>query len=83
MILIGRAVSLRRRLRWFDRKPLFGRRIVVTRAADQAPDFTRLLEEAGAEVWGYPTIEIVPPRSWTGASPWRRSWDAMWDTSST
>jgi uroporphyrinogen III methyltransferase/synthase len=45
-------------------RPLAGRRIVVTRAAAQAPMFVRLLEAAGAEIIEAPTIAIEPPASW-------------------
>ena len=48
-------------LRWFDTRPLFGKRIVVTRARQQAGDFSRLLEERGAEPVIAPAIEIHPP----------------------
>ena len=58
-------MSLRKKLRWFDSKPLFGRRIVITRAADQAPDLIHRLADTGAEVISFPTIEIAPPTSWT------------------
>ncbi len=44
--------------------PLSGKRIVITRARDQATRFRRLLEEAGAEVLEIPTIRIEPPASW-------------------
>jgi uroporphyrinogen III methyltransferase/synthase len=64
LIIIGRVVSLRKKIRWFDSKPLFGKRIVITRAADQAAEFARLLEEAGAEVIAFPTIQIMPPKTW-------------------
>src|SRR5581483_10262370 len=43
------------------RRPLFGRRIVVTRAREQAGPFVRQLTELGAEVLEVPTIKIVPP----------------------
>ena len=66
MVIIGRVVSLRKKLRWFDTKTLFGKKIVITRALDQAPEFTRLLEEHGAEVISFPTIQILPPKTWTG-----------------
>jgi uroporphyrinogen III methyltransferase/synthase len=62
--VIGKVVSLRKKLRWFDTKTLFGRKIVVTRAPDQAPEFARLLEDHGAEVLYFPTIRIVPPKTW-------------------
>jgi uroporphyrinogen III methyltransferase/synthase len=51
-------------LRWYERKPLFGRRIVVTRPRAQAASFIERLADAGAEVVPCPTIEIVPPASW-------------------
>jgi uroporphyrinogen III methyltransferase/synthase len=64
LIVIGRVVAMRQKLRWFESKPLFGKRIVITRALDQAPEFARMLEEAGAEVLSFPTIQILPPKSW-------------------
>ena len=48
-------------LRWFDTRPLFGKRIVVTRAKEQAADFCTLLQERGAEPVVAPAIEIHPP----------------------
>ena len=45
-------------------RPLAGRRIVITRAREQASRFRRLLEEAGGEVLEIPTIRIAPPESW-------------------
>jgi uroporphyrinogen III methyltransferase/synthase len=50
--------------RWFERKPLFGKTVVVTRAREQAGTFTRLLEAAGAEVLEAPSIAFEPPASW-------------------
>ncbi len=64
LVILGRVVSLRRKLRWFDTQPLFGKRIVITRALEQAPEFARKLEECGAEVISFPTIQIFPPKSW-------------------
>jgi uroporphyrinogen III methyltransferase/synthase len=49
-----------------DKKPLAGKRILITRARDQAAVFSSSLRELGAEVIELPTIEIVPPASWTG-----------------
>jgi uroporphyrinogen III methyltransferase/synthase len=62
--VVGHVVRLRERLRWFERKPLFGRRLVVTRPRAQASRFIDALETAGADVIACPTIEIVPPSSW-------------------
>lgn len=64
IILVGGVVGLRRRLRWFDRRPLFGRRVLVTRSRAQAGRLSELLAEAGAEAVEVPSIEIAPPRSW-------------------
>jgi uroporphyrinogen III methyltransferase/synthase len=61
MIVIGQVVALREKLNWFERRPLFGRRIVVTRARAQASEFAALLEEQGAEVIEVPTLRIEPP----------------------
>lgn len=77
LIIIGKVVSLRKHLRWFDTKPLFGRKIVITRAADQARDFAELLEEAGAEVIPFPTIQILPPADWAVADKALRQLDAF------
>jgi uroporphyrinogen III methyltransferase/synthase len=57
--IVGNVVRLRAALKWFERKPLFGRRIVITRPRRQADDFARLLEDDGAEVVPFPTIETV------------------------
>jgi uroporphyrinogen III methyltransferase/synthase len=62
--VVGEVVRLRERLRWFDTKPLFGRRIVVTRPRAQASGFVELLEEQGAEVILFPTIATVPLESY-------------------
>jgi uroporphyrinogen III methyltransferase / synthase len=60
--VVGEIVQLRHQLNWFERRPLFGRRIVVTRAQQQAGDLSRSLRERGAEVLEIPTIKIVPTR---------------------
>ena len=59
--IIGGVVSLRNRLNWFETRPLFGRRIVVTRTREQASELSRQLAERGAEVLEIPTIKIAPP----------------------
>jgi len=64
LVILGKVVGLRKKLQWFDMRPLFGKKIVITRAADQAPEFSRILEETGAEVISFPTIQIAPPTSW-------------------
>ena len=59
--VIGDVVKLRGKLNWFENRPLFGQRIVVTRTRDQASQLSRQLLERGAEVLEIPTIRIVPP----------------------
>jgi uroporphyrinogen III methyltransferase/synthase len=61
--VVGEVVRLREKLRWFDNRPLFGRGILVTRAADQAGEFSNKLADLGAQVFECPTISIVPPES--------------------
>ncbi len=59
-IVIGEVVRLHEKLDWFERLPLFGRRIVVTRAREQAGTLAAQLTALGAEVVEVPTIEIAP-----------------------
>ncbi len=61
VLVVGTVVSLRERVRWFEERPLFGRRVVVTRPREQAGDLARSLEDAGAEVVLFPTIALAPP----------------------
>jgi uroporphyrinogen III methyltransferase / synthase len=61
MAVIGNVVKLRDKLNWFERRPLFGQRIVVTRAREQAGQVARRLRELGAEVLEVPTIKLAPP----------------------
>jgi uroporphyrinogen III methyltransferase/synthase len=60
MIIIGEVVAQRSKTEWFEGRPLFGKRIVVTRAREQAGQLTRMLEENGAEVIELPLIEVKP-----------------------
>jgi uroporphyrinogen III methyltransferase / synthase len=65
IIIIGHVVSLRDELAWFDNRPLFGKRIVVTRARTQASDLVAQLSKLGAFCIEIPTIEIAPPEDIT------------------
>ncbi|MBI5504836.1 MAG: uroporphyrinogen-III C-methyltransferase [Deltaproteobacteria bacterium] len=58
VLVVGAVAGLSTELSWFERLPLFGRRIVVTRARHQAGVFASVLEESGAWVIEFPTIEI-------------------------
>src|SRR5215218_654891 len=62
IIVVGEVVALREKgLDWYERRPLFGRRVVVTRARAQAGELAADLKRLGAEVHEFPTIEISPP----------------------
>jgi uroporphyrinogen III methyltransferase/synthase len=61
LIVVGHVVSLREKISWFENRPLFGKRIVVTRARLQASRVTAQLEELGAEAIELPAIRIEPP----------------------
>ena len=61
VMVVGEVVKLRESLKWYEEKPLFGHRVLVTR--EHVEGFEPL-EELGAEVIGFPTIEIVPPESY-------------------
>ena len=64
VIVVGEVVRLREQLNWFEKRPLFGKRIVLTRAREQAGEFARLLAAYGAEPLIAPTITLVSPLSW-------------------
>jgi uroporphyrinogen III methyltransferase / synthase len=59
IIVIGEVVELRKELIWFEKKPLFAKRMIVTRAREQASPLSGKLEESGAEVIEIPVIEVV------------------------
>ena len=59
-IIVGEVAGLHGKLNWFEKLPLFGRRIVVTRAREQAGELSDQLRALGAEAIEFPTIEIRP-----------------------
>jgi uroporphyrinogen III methyltransferase/synthase len=59
IIVVGEVVALREKLRWFDSRPLFGKRVLVLRPVDQAKDTARALRERGAQPIVIPAIETV------------------------
>jgi uroporphyrinogen III methyltransferase/synthase len=61
ILVVGRVVALREHLRWFDARPLFGKRILVTRPKDQSMELVERLEAMGAEAIEAPMIRILPP----------------------
>ncbi|GGA41044.1 uroporphyrinogen III methyltransferase [Kroppenstedtia guangzhouensis] len=62
LFILGEAVESREHLAWFERKPLFGRRILVTRAKGQNQSMAEKIRRIGGEVVEFPTVEIRPPR---------------------
>jgi uroporphyrinogen III methyltransferase/synthase len=62
IIVIGEVVKLRNTLKWFENRPLLGKRVVVTRARAQASDLVEKLSNLGAQCIEAPTIETVPPQ---------------------
>lgn len=63
VLIVGEVVRLKKQLDWYERQPLFGKRIVITRARSQASSFREKLTALGAQAIELPTIEIRPPRS--------------------
>jgi len=61
VMVIGDVVNLRQELSWYEKKPMFGQRILVTR---EHLDGFDVLEDLGAEVVQFSTVEIVPPETW-------------------
>ena len=61
VMVVGDVVNLREELKWYENKPMFGHRILVTREHAEGFD---LLEDLGAEIMLFPTVEIVPPETW-------------------
>jgi uroporphyrinogen III methyltransferase / synthase len=60
-LVVGRVVGFREHLRWFDARPLFGRRVLVTRPREQAADLVDRLAALGADTVEAPVIRIAPP----------------------
>ena len=59
-LVVGKVAALRKELAWFDKRPLFGKRVLVTRARSQASRLAELLEAHGAETVQAPAIRISP-----------------------
>ncbi|MGE4556354.1 MAG: uroporphyrinogen-III C-methyltransferase [Desulfovibrionaceae bacterium] len=60
IIVVGGVCCLASKLGWFEKRPLLGKGVVVTRAREQASDMVRLLSDLGACVYEFPTIQVVP-----------------------
>jgi len=64
LIVVGEVVNLRDTINWFEKRPLFGKRILVTRTRDQASELVHLLEDQGAACLEGATIALAEPESW-------------------
>lgn len=64
VVVVGEVVKLRDQLNWFERRPLFGKRVLMTRAKEQAGELAGLLAASGAEPIEGATIQIVEPKDW-------------------
>lgn len=64
ILVVGKVAALRQHLRWFDERPLFGRRIAVTRPREDATDLSDRLAALGAEPVEVPMIRMAPPEDW-------------------
>ena len=67
VILVGEVIELREKLNWFEHLPLFGKKILVTRAREQASDLSERVRDLGGIPIEFPTIEVIPPESWADA----------------
>ncbi|MEQ8791695.1 MAG: uroporphyrinogen-III C-methyltransferase [Pirellulaceae bacterium] len=65
IIIVGHVAALPAELSWFEQRPLFGVRVLVTRPYEQVDGLAQPLAELGAEVLVQPAIEIAPPAEWT------------------
>ena len=65
VIVVGDVVRMRAQLNWFEQRPLFGKRVLMTRPKEQAGELAGLLAAYGAEPVEAPTIHIAPPDDWT------------------
>ncbi len=64
IVVVGECANLRQHLKWAERMPLFGRRIVVTRESNKVSSFAREIRAIGAETIEFPTIESTAPDSY-------------------
>ncbi|MBN1213597.1 MAG: uroporphyrinogen-III C-methyltransferase [candidate division Zixibacteria bacterium] len=79
IFVFGKVVNLHQTLKWFEDRPLFGLRVMVTRPARQAEDFYKKLRQLGVEPLPYPTIitnEFVDYAGWDNFQ--KINTDALW-----
>ncbi len=65
LVIVGDVVKLRNTIDWFERRPLFGKRMVITRTREQASELVARLAENGADCLEYPTLHMEPVEDYT------------------
>jgi len=65
IIIVGEVVGLHDRLDWFQKKPLSGKRVLITRTRNQASILAEKIDDLGGEVYSFPTIKIMEPEDFT------------------
>ena len=60
LIIIGKVAALRQKLAWFEKKPLLGKGVLVTRSREQASSIVAMLGDLGAETFEFPSIRVEP-----------------------
>ena len=65
VFVVGAVAALGKEFTWFEKRPLFGQNVMVTRAIHQSADLAAKLAELGAAVLMQPAIEIRPPEVWS------------------
>ncbi|TLS53512.1 uroporphyrinogen-III C-methyltransferase [Paenibacillus antri] len=60
VIIVGDVVKLRERIAWFEKRPLFGMRVLVTRAREQASELAGRIDDLGGDAFEWPVIRTVP-----------------------
>ena len=77
VMVVGSVVDLRKTTNWFERRALFGRRVVVTRARHQASELLQMLAAQGADAVAVPCLDIAPPDDLGALSRAAQSLDAI------
>jgi uroporphyrinogen III methyltransferase/synthase len=62
IIIVGEVVKLREKLSWFEHRPLFGKRVLVTRSRSQSSELSQLINDLGGESIEFPVIRLVEPQ---------------------
>ncbi len=61
IIVVGDVVTLREKMKWFENRPLFGKKFAITRSREQASGLVKMLADLGADCFECPTIKVVHP----------------------